>query len=665
MSEKTGVQPSEKIKVITEKIAFKKKTLEQKLSSVDRWKNDISKLKKEIAELERDLKNAEAEGIMNVISAHGLTAETVKGAIESGFLDELKESTEGQTDTEVKPAEAETEKPLANLATQTSVALMTTQTAVRKLDKVREMWYNENINYERGEIVRYSDNELMSLMTDLESDKVERKQNINSDVTTKIRQTICAFANDLPNHNKAGVLFVGANDDGSLSNLSITDQLLLQLADMKTDGRILPLPVMTVEKRTLNGGEIAVITVLPSDMPPVKFDGRIWIRNGSRRALANEQEERILIERRRFKNIPYDIRPVHNANIKDLSRAIFEDEFLPSAFANDILEANGRSYEERLSACRMVVSPDEPTPTILGILALGKEPNKFIPCSCVQFLRIYGTKLTDPVIDEEKIVGNLKKIIEGINEKIIAHNRVAVDVTSSSTHRITSDYSLPAIQQILYNAILHRTYENTNAPVRVYWYDNRIEIYSPGGPYGNVTSENFGKIGITDYRNPNIADVMKVFNYIQAFGRGIGIANEECRKIGSPVPKFETNESQVVCTFYNKNFEKNDYIKIAETAELQTQKANLFVLFFKEFYKTALSIPDYVKKECNGSFTPMNFFKIMLRDTASPFSIKNIKKIVECISELLKLGTTFEEIAEKLEAEPSDIKSFCNKYVVI
>ncbi len=96
--------------------------------------------------------------------------------------------------------------------------------------------------------------------------------------------------------------------------------------------------------------------------------------------------------------------------------------------------------------------------------------------------------------------------------------------------------------------MLHRTYESTNAPVRVYWFNDRIEINSPGGPYGNVTSENFGKPGITDYRNPNIGDVLKTFGFIQTFGRGIATARKEMEKNGNPTPEFETNQSAVVCT---------------------------------------------------------------------------------------------------------------------
>ena len=109
-----------------------------------------------------------------------------------------------------------------------------------------------------------------------------------------------------------------------------------------------------------------------------------------------------------------------------------------------------------------------------------------------------------------------------------------------------------ALQQILYNAVLHRTYESTNAPIRVYWFNDRVEIASPGGPYGNVTTENFGCPGITDYRNPNIADVLRTLGFIQAFGRGIATARRTMEQNGNPPPVFETTQTAVVCTLRGK-----------------------------------------------------------------------------------------------------------------
>lgn len=400
---------------------------------------------------------------------------------------------------------------------------------------------------------RLTDDELLLLLNDTESDRAERKESFSKSVSKKARQAVCAFANDLPGYNnEPGVLFVGARDNGEPSVLEITEQLLISLADIKTDGNILPLPVLSVEKRILKGSEMAIVTVMPSDMPPVKYDGRIWVRTGPRRAIANEQEERILNEKRRYKNLPFDLYPVATAKMSDLSRLIFESEYLPAAFAADVLDANGRNYEERLASCKMIVSPVDTTPTILGLIAIGKSPQDFISGARIQFLRIDGFELADPVIDEEDIRGAVVELLRRTEEKLKAHNRTSMDVTSSATHGIDQPYPLAAVHQIVYNAVLHRTYEKTNAPVRVYWFNDRIEITSPGGPYGNVTVKNFGQPGVTDYRNPNIGDILKTFGYVQAFGRGIEIARKKLKENQNPELEFDVNQSTVQCIIRRK-----------------------------------------------------------------------------------------------------------------
>ena len=397
-----------------------------------------------------------------------------------------------------------------------------------------------------------TDDELLNLLNDTESDRVERKESFSSSVSKKARQAVCAFANDLSERNQPGMLIIGAKDDGSPSGESITDELLCALGDMKTDGNILPPPVLLIEKRRLKNADMAVVTVMPSDMPPVRYDGRIWIRTGPRRSIANEQEERILIEKRRHKNLPFDACPVPTATLGDLSRMAFESEYLPQAFAPDVLEQNGRTYEERLASCRMIVSPTDTTPTVTGLLAIGKSPQDFLPGAYVQFLRIDGTELADRVIDEENIRGGIVEMLRRTEEKLKAHNRTSVDIVSAPTHQISMPYPPAALQQILYNAVLHRTYEGTNAPVRIYWYNDRIEIHSPGGPYGNVTVENFGHPGITDYRNLNIAAVLKTFGFIQQFGRGIAIAQRTMQANGNPGPAFRADQSAVVCILPKK-----------------------------------------------------------------------------------------------------------------
>jgi ATP-dependent DNA helicase RecG len=225
---------------------------------------------------------------------------------------------------------------------------------------------------------------------------------------------------------------------------------------------------------------------------------------------------------------------------------VFEQEYLPQAFARDILEANERSYEQQLAACKMIASVDKPTPTVLGLLVLGKSLLDWIPGAYVQFLRIDGETLADPILDELKIDGPLTQIIRSLDEKLQAHNRVSVDI--SSGHRETRGQHYPpvALQQLTRNAIMHRTYEGTNSPSRVYWFNNRIEILSPGGTFGIVTRDNFGQPGITDYRNPNLAEAMKVLGFVQRFGVGIAMANKALLENGNPPAEFQINPEAVL-----------------------------------------------------------------------------------------------------------------------
>jgi len=160
-----------------------------------------------------------------------------------------------------------------------------------------------------------NDQELATLLNDMESDRVERKASISD--RNIIRQAICAFANDLPNHQQPGVLFIGVNNDGTCANLSIADQLLLTLSDMRSDGNILPFPDLIVQKRTISGCELVVVIVEPTDAPPVRFNGRVWVRVGPRRATATQQEERRLAEKRRAKDLPFDILPLPSASLSD------------------------------------------------------------------------------------------------------------------------------------------------------------------------------------------------------------------------------------------------------------------------------------------------------------------------------------------------------------
>jgi ATP-dependent DNA helicase RecG len=382
------------------------------------------------------------------------------------------------------------------------------------------------------------DHELEALLMDIESDRVERKSSASRDTLNRVREAICAFANDLPNHQEPGVIFIGVHDDGRCADLSITDDLLRQLADIRSDGNILPFPTMTVQKRELAGCEMAVITVEPSYAPPVRYRGRVWIRVGPSRRIATAAEERRLSEKRRAGDLPFDLQPIRTADLHELNLDLFERIYLPAALSAEIIEQNERSMETQLLSLRFISQDTQIHPTVTGMLVIGKEPTRFLPGAYVQFLRIAGTVLGDPIQDQKEIHGPLPDVLRRLDELFEAHISVALDVGTGISDIRYPDYPLVALQQLARNAILHRTYEGTNAPVRITWFEDRIEIQNPGGPYGQVTAANFGEPGITDYRNPHLAEAMKNLGYVQRFGIGIPLARRELQKNHNPPLKF-------------------------------------------------------------------------------------------------------------------------------
>lgn len=389
-----------------------------------------------------------------------------------------------------------------------------------------------------------TDDELAAMLEDLESDRVERKESPRDG--DKIRQALCAFANDLPGHGLPGVLFVGVDDQGAPTGLEITDQLLQNLASMRADGNILPFLSLDVQKRRLKDHDLAVVIVHPSVSPPVRSKGTVWIRSGPRRGIANPDDERRLSEKRRHRDLPADLRPLDSAGLDILDELLFRRVYLPSSVSLEVIEQNERSLEDQLLAARFAHPGAPVRPTALGVLTVGKSPTDWIPCAYIQLLRIDGVELVDPITDSQELRGPLPDMLRELDDLLRINIHTSVDFTSGSVEIRGPDYPLVALQQIARNAILHRSYENTNAPVRLTWFTDRVEIQNPGGPFGQVTIANFGLPGVSDYRNPNLAAVLKELGYVQRFGVGIAMARRALESNGNPSLEFLVEDSRVL-----------------------------------------------------------------------------------------------------------------------
>ena len=388
--------------------------------------------------------------------------------------------------------------------------------------------------------------QLLALLADHESDSVEFTTSTNN--TDKFCQAICAFANDFPNRRQPGYLLVGVNDDGTASGLTVSDRLLRRLADLRSNVNVEPLPAMTVEKYVLPDGEIAVVEVLPSDLPPVRYRGRVWIRVGPARRGANQQEERILVERRAALQKPYDIRPCHGCTLDDLVMDLFSVSYLPAAVDRDVIAENQRDVPEQMASLRLYDLAAD-CPTNAAALLFAKDPLRWIAGAYVQFVRWKGTTMADDPISAKSFSGDLLTVLRDVASFVELRTESYPVAETPFRERPEIDYPPVAVRELLMNALMHRSYES-NAPVQLYWYEDRIDIQNPGGLYGMASPENFPKQ--TDYRNPVIAEAMATLGYVNHFGRGVIRAQEALRRNGNSEAEFAFDSSHVLATIRRK-----------------------------------------------------------------------------------------------------------------
>ena len=377
------------------------------------------------------------------------------------------------------------------------------------------------------------EHELEALLADLESDRVERKASASD--MDKLRQVICAFANDLPGHGKPGVLFIGVDDHGQPVGMKVTDELLRNLGGIRAEGKILPLPMLSVEKRVLRSAECAVVTVAPSYSTPVRFDGRVWIRVGPRRAVASADEERRLTEKRQAADLPYDEQPVRGALVSDLNVSYFTSAYLPKVVAPEVVAENRRTTEEQLASVRFLAT-DLSTPTVAGILVLGLDPLRWLPGAYVEVMRFDGTDVSAPIRNRKKFDGLLENMLRNLEQFLPWAIETALAPVSAMQVKEMPDYPVEALRELVFNAVMHRSYQGTNAQVRIFWFNDRIEIDNPGGLYGHVTPDNLGQT--TAYRNPVLAEAMHALKYVERFGIGITRVRTVLARNGNPPPEF-------------------------------------------------------------------------------------------------------------------------------
>ena len=351
----------------------------------------------------------------------------------------------------------------------------------------------------------------------------------------KFQEAICAFANDMPGSRKKGYLLIGVKNNGEIDGLKVDDDLMKKISGIRSDGNILPLPVMSTEKVVTENGDVLVVEVTPSFDTPVRYRGRTFIRIGPRRDIASAEEERILAERCAASLPTFDTRPCREAKLEDIDVDTIVKEYLPKAIDAKTLEKDKRPLKEKLAALHLF-NMHWDCPTYAALIMFGYNPRFFMPGAYIQYVHFKGSSNGGAILNERRFEGCLYKILPElenfIQDGIITKRPISISILREKD---VLNYPFKALRELMMNAVMHRDYQS-NMPTRLYQYDNHIEIMNPGGLYGQARPENFPHVN--DYRNGAVAVMMRVLNYVNMFNHGIGEVRDLLHANENPEAEF-------------------------------------------------------------------------------------------------------------------------------
>ena len=333
--------------------------------------------------------------------------------------------------------------------------------------------------------------ELLDLIQMGESSKVQFKVRVNN--ANSIGAEMVAFSN-----TKGGLIIIGVDDKtGQINGLSFeeiqeTNELLANSASNNVKS---PIYIYT-ETVKVNEHHLIVAQISEgTSKPHMDNNGIIWVKNGSdkRKVIAKEEIARLL---QSSGNLFADETIVNGTTINDIDEDFFQNFIL--AKTKKSIEELGQSTSTVLSNLGML---KDGKISLGGLLLFGKNPQQFRPTLTVQCVSVVGNDISSNEFrdKEDPFTGNLTELY-GKTLSFITRNLRKVQKEDGFNSQSELEIPIETIEELLVNALIHRDYFILSS-IKVFIFDNRIEIVSPGKLPNTLTIDNI-KIGTSIPRNP-------------------------------------------------------------------------------------------------------------------------------------------------------------------
>lgn len=344
-----------------------------------------------------------------------------------------------------------------------------------------------------------------------ETTKVQFKEAFTSQ--REIAKEMIAFAN-----TKGGVILFGVEDkSGKPVGLSYEQiQVISRELGNAANEQVRPTIYIETEVVRLEEKHFLICSVEEGKNKPYKnLNGEIWVKQGADKRRITENAE-ILALFQDSGSYQADAAAVSDTTFEDLDRYALDD-YLDKVYATT-LDGFGAKAEQVLK--NIHVLNHQGVPTLAGYLFFGKHPERHCPTCMVKAVSFFGNDLAScQYRDTKELLGNMPRLYEQCIAflKGNLHNLQERGASFNTLGKL--EIAQDVLQEVVQNALVHRDLLRP-APIRIFVFDNRVEIISPGALAGGLTEDDI-RNGKTYQRNPYMATFATNALYYRGIGSGI------------------------------------------------------------------------------------------------------------------------------------------------
>ncbi len=369
---------------------------------------------------------------------------------------------------------------------------------------------------------------------------------------SNLADEIAAFANA-----KGGVILIGVDDDSEIVGLDKADldNAEKTVIEICRDS-INPIVLIFTEKLRIDDKNLLKIGV-PRSLFVHKTANGYFIRQGSsKKEMSPEQLARLFQTRSQARIISFDEQFVPNTDKSTLREPLYR-RFITEGVAED-------EIEDLLLKRRLLVKEgQEIRASVAGVLMCHDKPDDYLYNSYIQAVVYRGReKDADDQIDSQDYTGPLDQQI--IQTMGFAKRYNAVAAKKDIGRIDVPQYSMRAIFEAIVNAVVHRDYSKTSSKIRLFMFDDRLELYSPGALANTVTVDNLRYSQAT--RNELLARLLSELtlddemrrqvvrrHFLERRGEGVGIILNESEELSGKIPVYEVFDEELRLTIFASN----------------------------------------------------------------------------------------------------------------